>query len=127
MKIYLILAVLAITMFGCKKHSQNTAISLSGEYVETVPTLNGDNLNFISSNQVTIRGGEVVNQTSLLMDTFTYQITNNIITFIPKSPSQSSTTYLIDLLGSSYSFSLNPCTCACPCANSHGFVFAKKP
>jgi hypothetical protein len=124
MKKYLILMTLILVVLSCKK-SQNNSKSLGGIYAETSPTANATQLNFISSDQVTITGDQIVNQSNLGANTFKYQIANSIITFISTSASSDTRAYLFQSSGSS-SFSLNPCTCLCPCANSQTLFFTRK-
>jgi hypothetical protein len=124
MKKYLILIALILAVLSCKK-SQNNSKSFSGIYIETSPTANATQLNFISSDQVTITGSQIVNQSNLAANTFKYQVANNIITFISTSSSPDTIAYLVQPSGSS-GFSLNPCTCLCPCANSQTLFFTRK-
>ncbi len=112
MKGYLILTVLIIVAFSCKKDSQN--VFFSGQFVEKTPNINGSQLNFVNSNDVIITGGWLVDSPNTTTDTFRYKINNERITFISISGSQSDTAkFLFQTLGKD-SLLLNSCTCACP-------------
>jgi hypothetical protein len=124
MKGCFILTVLIIMVFGCKKNSQIN--SLSGIYVETSPTTNENQLNFISGNQVIITGGQMANQANLTSGTFKYQVTGGIITLISSTSKPDTSSFLLQSLGNdSLRLDYN-CGCYCLCPLSLYLIFVKK-
>ncbi|HVM87693.1 MAG TPA: hypothetical protein VMT76_05860 [Puia sp.] len=124
---YLSLAVYIIIIASCKKNSQNNSSGLDGIYLETSPTANENQFNFVSSNQLIITSNQRANQLNFIPGTFKYQIDNSVMTLVSMSSSKPDTiSYLVYEHGKdSLSVDYN-CACLCPCPLSLNVIFVKK-